>query len=244
MGLSLSPTALAFKKRAADAGFALDDFQCNRFEIYRRLIKEWNQKIDITKITEDREIDNKHFMDSLSLFRLMDRKKPYKLVDIGTGGGFPGIVLAILNPALEMTLLDSLNKRVEFLKVVIKELGLRKVWAVHGRAEEVFRQKEYRDGFDVAVSRAVAPLPTLLEYCLPAVRVGGVFYAMKGPAAEEELAQSQKATQSLGGKLGRVDSFLWTEEQYQRTILEFQKVSPTPARYPRGQGKPRKAPLS
>ena len=233
-----------FKKRLAYEGYKLTDSQIDRFQRYRELIIEWNQRIDITAITDDREIDEKHFIDSLSLTRYIPSSEKLKVVDIGTGGGFPGIPLKIVYDNLELCLVDSLNKRIEFLSQVVKALELENVEPIHARAEDIFTKKEYREAFDIAFSRAVAPLPTLLEYCLPAVKVGGRFYAMKGPAAHEEIGLARPAFDALGGKIVQVHEFSLTESNYQRTIIEIEKIRRTPVRYPRGQGKPRKDPLT
>ena len=176
----------------------LDEDQRRSFIIYKELLKEWNQKINITSITEDVEIDIKHFLDSLTPIttKLIDGKK--KLIDIGTGGGFPGIPLKVYNKELEVTLLDSLNKRIIFLDEVIKSLNLKDIEAIHGRAEELGRKVEYREVYDICISRAVASLDTLSEYCMPFVKVGGYFIAMKGPEVEEELKESEKGINILG----------------------------------------------
>ena len=179
----------------------LDEEQRNSFIIYKELLKEWNQKINITSITEDVEIDIKHFLDSLTPIstNLIHGKK--RLIDIGTGGGFPGIPLKVYNKDLDVTLLDSLNKRIIFLDEVIKSLNLKNIEAIHGRAEELGRKAEYRERYDICISRAVASLDTLSEYCMPFVKVGGYFIAMKGPDVEEELKESEKAINILGGKI-------------------------------------------
>ncbi len=231
------------KRRAEHCKIDLSDFQLNQFEKYRELIKEWNQKIDITAITDDKEIDEKHFLDSLSLAKLPITYSGKKLIDIGTGGGFPGIPIKIWEPSIKLTLLDSLNKRIIFLDEVIKNLKLNESEAIHARAEETFRDKKYREKYDIAVSRAVAPLPTLLEYCLPAVKKGGLFIAMKGPGGDEELKLAENAIEVLGGAVKSVGHFVWTESEYERTIIIIEKIKGTPKVYPRGQGKPRKNPL-
>lgn len=221
----------------------LSPLQEEQFQEYKDLIVEWNEKIDITAITDDWEIDNKHFLDSLTVFRKPWIKAGSSVIDIGTGGGFPGVPMKIVEPTLQITLLDSLQKRISFLDAVIGKLGLSGIRAFHARAEEVARKEKYRDSFDVCVSRAVAPLSTLLEYCLPYVKVGGIFIAMKGPGAQEEIDSAARALQALGGRIKEIDSFTMTEEAYQRNLIIVEKISPTPKKYPRGQGKPRKDPL-
>ena len=233
----------SFADRLEKAGLTLSPHQMDLFETYRALIKEWNAKIDITAITEDREIDNKHFIDSLSIFRQIKTPSQARVMDMGSGGGFPGIPMKIYEPGLEMTLVDSLKKRVDFLREVIDRLGLEGIRCIHARAEDLLRDPKERESYDLVVSRAVAPLPTLLEYCLPGVKINGQFIAMKGPGGQEEVIQSDRAIKTLGGHLERVDRFLWTEDKYQRTLVLIQKVKETPEKYPRGQGKPRKSPL-
>ena len=233
----------SFADRLEKAGLTLSPHQMDLFEAYRALIKEWNAKIDITAITEDREIDNKHFIDSLSIFRQIKTPSQARVMDMGSGGGFPGIPMKIYEPGLEMTLVDSLKKRVDFLREVIDRLGLEGIRCIHARAEDLLRDSKERESYDLVVSRAVAPLPTLLEYCLPGVKINGQFIAMKGPGGQEEVIQSDRAIKTLGGHLERVDRFLWTEDNYQRTLVLIQKVKETPEKYPRGQGKPRKNPL-
>lgn len=237
-------TKQSFIDRLAYENIELSSEQIDLFEKYRDLILEWNERIDITAITEDKEIDEKHFIDSLSVFRHIEIPSHAKLVDIGTGGGFPGVPMKIFDPSVDLTLVDSLNKRIVFLEEVIDKLSLTSAQAIHARAEEIFRKEEYREKFDIAVSRAVAPLPTLLEYCLPAVKVGGIFLAMKGPSVDEEIRISQPALDALGGKIVEVDEFELTESKYQRSIILVKKVKASPKKYPRGQGKPKKKPLS
>lgn len=230
-------------KGLESTSITLDERQKEQFQSFKDLIVAWNAKIDITAITDDAEIDNKHFLDSLTVFRKDWIPHGATVIDIGTGGGFPGIPMKIVDPTLQITLLDSLQKRISFLDAVIGGLKLQGIRAVHARAEEMARKEKYRDSYDICVSRAVAPFTTLLEYCLPYVRVGGKFIAMKGPGAQEEIENASRALQALGGKIVEVDSFTLTEEEYQRSLVIVEKVSPTPKKYPRGQGKPRKDPL-
>lgn len=232
-----------FLDECRDLGFFLKADQEKRFDLYRDRIIEWNQRINITRISAPEEINRKHFLDSLSIFRLIDLPSSASVVDIGSGGGFPGIPMEIWNPDFTMTLVDSLNKRILFLAQVIQDLGLEKTQAVHGRAEDLFQDSRYREGFDLAVSRALAPLPTLLEYALPAVKVGGSIIAMKGPGGAKELDESKKAISVLGGSVGRVDTFTWTKDSYQRTLIEIIKMKETPPDYPRGRGRAKKNPL-
>lgn len=232
-----------FAEQCRDLGFFLTPNQEKRFALYRDRIIEGNKKMNITRISTPEEINRKHFLDSLSVFRLIDLPSSGSVVDIGSGGGFPGIPIKIWNPQFSMTLVDSLKKRVDFLDQVIEDLQLERTEAIHGRAEDLFQDPLYRESFDLAVSRALAPLPSLLEYALPAVKVGGSFIAMKGPAGEKELKEGKKAISLLGGELGRVDIFSWSEEPYQRMLIEIIKIKETPKEYPRGRGRVKKAPL-
>ena len=232
-----------FKELAQGFGLALSNEQLKAFNKYKNLIIEWNKVRDITNITDDMGVYIKHFMDSLTVFRLIKASSNASVVDIGSGAGFPGIPMKIYDKTIRLTMLDSLNKRVDFLKEVTAELSLEDTEAIHGRAEDVFHKAEFRENYDYAVSRALAPLPTLLEYCLPAVKPGGYFIAMKGPGHEEELKVSENALDVLGGKIEKVDHFLLGEDKQERTLLLIKKVGKCPDKYPRGLGKPRKKPL-
>lgn len=226
-----------------DLNIDLTDKEKNDFKEYKKLLQEWNEKIDITTIIGDEEVDIKHFLDSLTLVetRLFEGDK--KIIDIGTGGGFPGLPLKIYNDDLKVTLMDSLNKRITFLNDVITKLGLEDIDAIHGRAEELSRTDDYREVYDIAVSRAVASLNTLVEYCLPFVRVGGYFISMKGPDYEEELGEAMNGIKTLGGKV--IDSYKVKipESDIEHSIIIIEKINNTPKKYPRGGGKPRKKPL-
>lgn len=221
----------------------LKEDNLNAFIIYKELLKEWNEKINITSITDDIEIDIKHFLDSLTPFstNLFNGKK--KIIDIGTGGGFPGIPLKIVNRDLDFVLLDSLNKRIIFLNEVIDKIGLKNIIAMHGRAEELSIKPLYREQFDICISRAVASLNTLSEYCIPFVKVGGHFISMKGPDVVEELSDSKNAIKLLGGEI--VDTKLVTlpGSDIVHSLIIIEKIKETPTKYPRGGGKPKKSPL-
>lgn len=221
----------------------LDNNQLEAFSKYKEMLKEWNEKINITSITDDIEIDQKHFLDSLTPLKttLFNGKKT--IIDIGTGGGFPGIPLKIANPDLDVLLLDSLNKRITFLNEVINELELENIEALHGRAEELSRKLLYREKYDICVSRAVASLNTLSEYCLPFVKVGGHFVSMKGPEVEEELKISNNAIKLLGGKVADTIYVQIPETDIVHSLIVIEKITKTPTKYPRGGGKPRKNPL-
>lgn len=224
-----------------DLGIQLNSQQKDQFIKYKDLLKEWNEKINITAITDDKEIDIKHFLDSLTPSNYFTGKK--KVIDIGTGGGFPGLPLKILNNELDVTLLDGLNKRIIFLNEVIKELGLTGIIAIHGRAEELSRTQKYREQYDVCVSRAVASLNTLSEYCLPFVKVGGYFISMKGSNIEDELKESEKAINILGGKIVKKDIIILPKSDIEHSLIIIEKTSETPTKYPRAGGKPKKNPL-
>ena len=230
------------KEGAAAFGVSIDENIQEKFSTYTRLLLEWNEKVNLTAVTEEREIIVKHYLDSLSLGSLaeFDGKR---MIDVGTGAGFPGIPLKICYENLDVTLLDSLEKRVRFLDVVIDALSLKNIRAVHGRAEEYGIKPEYREKYDYAVARAVAGLPVLCEYCLPFVKTGGLFIAMKGPSVEEELQEAGKAISVLGGELVGVSKFVLPFSDYERSVVLIKKCRHTPAGYPRKSGKPTKSPL-
>lgn len=224
------------KEIFSENGRALSEEQDKKFCLYREYLKEYNEITNLTAITDDREIAVKHFLDSVQGEKFLPENAV--VLDVGSGAGFPAVPLKIIRPDLKMTLLDSLNKRIVFLRSLTEKLDLKDVEAVHLRAEE--GAKVYREKFDAVVARAVAPLPTLLEYTLPFVKVGGVFVAYKGDA-EEELSQSKNALRILGGKLKTKEEFLLGESK--RTVLVFEKINKTPEKYPRLQNKPRISPL-
>ena len=221
----------------------LNEDQMNSFILYKELLKDWNEKINITSITDDIEIDIKHFLDSLTpaVTNMFDGNK--KIIDVGTGGGFPGLPLKIYNKELDVTLLDSLNKRIIFLNEVIKSLELKRIDAVHGRAEELGRKEEYREQYDICISRAVASLDTLSEYCMPFVKKGGYFISMKGPDVDEEIIQSEKGIKILGGKVVDKKIFTLPESDINHSLIIIEKIKETPTKYPRAGGKPKKDPL-
>lgn len=225
------------------AGLILDQEKQNKFSAYREMILEYNKIMDITNIVEEKDMYIKHFVDSLYLNKSGLVKDGLSFIDIGTGGGFPGIPLKIYYPDLQISLLDSLNKRVGFLSAVIDKLELTDSLAIHGRAEELARDPNYREQFDIASSRALAPLATLIEYCMAYVKVGGYFIAMKGPNYQDELAASINAIDTMGGKFINALDYSLPDGFGERSLLIFKKVRKTPKKYPRGQGKPRKQPL-
>lgn len=237
------PNVETLRRGAIELEIKLKDREVNKFITYKEMLKEWNKKINITAITEDEEIDIKHFLDSLSALKsdVIEGKK--KIIDIGTGGGFPGLPLKIVNDDLDVTLMDSLNKRIIFLKEVIDKLELKNVEAIHGRAEELSITPKYREQYDICISRAVASLDTLSEYCIPFVKVGGYFIAMKGPDIEEELNSSLNAINKLGGKVVDTKIVDIPESDIRHSLIIIEKIRKTPSKYPRGGGKPRKDPL-
>ncbi len=217
--------------------------QSKKFNRYYELLIEWNQKINLTAITDRDEVWVKHFEDSLSIDRILDMSKIESVIDVGTGAGFPGIPLKIIYPKIKLTLLDSLDKRVRFLKEVISELALENVTALHGRAEDYGRDEKYREEYDLCVSRAVASLPVLTELCVPFVKVGGCFIAYKSEKAEEEIKASGQAIDSLGAKISSTESFSLSGGEYGRTLIKIDKIESTPDIYPRRAGLPSKKPI-
>lgn len=233
---------------AAEISVPLSAEHIRAFGKYARMLKEWNEKMNLTNITDDQGIALRHFVDSLTLIPHLERemkrknKKSLSLIDVGTGAGFPGIPLKVAMPALEVTLLDSLRKRVGFLDAVCRELALTGIVTLHGRAEDVGKNKMHREAFDVATARAVASLPILCEYCMPFVKVGGIFLAMKG-YAEEEVKAAQKAVVTLGGTIEDHFDFYLPGTDMKRSIIQIRKLRATPPKYPRQAGKPEKEPI-
>ncbi len=208
------------------------------------MLTEKNKVMNLTAITEFEEVIEKHFLDRLSLVKAVSLKgRKLRLLDLGTGAGFPGIPLKIAYPEIEMVLMDSLNKRVLFLQEVTEKLRLEGIVSVHGRAEEMARKKEYRENFDLCVSRAVANLASLSEYCIPFVRTGGLFVSYKSGDVEEELGQSGRAVKLLGGSVRDVVKFQLPNTEMRRSLVVIEKVKPTPKAYPRKAGTPGKEPL-
>lgn len=215
---------------------------CDDFFKYYELLTEWNEKINLTAITDEDEVALKHFLDSLNAARDIVTDK-MKVIDVGTGAGFPGLPVKINNPGISLTLVDSLNKRINFLNEVILELGLKDVKTVHSRAEDLGVNKDYREKYDVCVSRAVANLTTLCELCLPFVRVGGLFVSLKGPKAEEEAGEALRAIELLGGRLKTIKPYDLSDTDINHNVVIIEKISHTPTKYPRKAPKPSKEPL-
>lgn len=216
----------------------------DKFITYYELLIEKNKVVNLTAITEFQEVVEKHFLDSLSLANSFDLNQPLKILDLGTGAGFPGIPLKIAFPQLEIVLMDSLNKRILFLQDVISELDLSKISAVHGRAEEMARKSNYREQFDICVSRAVANLSSLSEYCIPFVKQGGMFISYKSGEIEEEVKRARNAVYLLGGEIQNVEKFVLSETDISRSFVKIKKKKHTSKIYPRKAGTPTKNPLS
>ena len=230
-----------FRNSMNSIGIELTDSQLNAFETYYDMLIDRNKVMNLTAITEFDEVMDKHFLDSVYLFRSIELKADYKLIDIGTGAGFPGIPLKIVFPELKITLLDSLNKRVGCLNDVIDELNLNGIEAIHGRAEDIARDKAYRASYDIAVSRAVANLSTLSEYCLPFVKIGGKFVSYKSGDCADEVDNAKAAIHLLGGKINKIDEFSYSNNS--RSFIVIDKVMNTSNKYPRKAGLPSKKPL-
>ncbi len=217
--------------------------ELKKFEVFKEELLYWNERINLTTITDDREIAIKHILDSLSPLQKKDCLRKGRVMDIGTGAGFPGIPLKIMMPALEITLMDSLKKRLTFLDGVIERLGLQDIRTLHGRAEDYGNDPEHRETYDYAVSRAVARMPVLLEYALPFVKVGGYFICQKGPGITEELETSNKALEILGGEISSIQEVELPFVERGHHVVTVKKTKKTPKKYPRQAGKPSKAPL-
>ena len=228
-------------EKASTIGVRFSVEQMDKFYKYMNLLIECNEKINLTAIIEPNEIILKHFIDSITI--LKDIKDGSIVVDVGTGAGFPGIPLSIMNPTLKITLVDSLNKRLIFLQEVINELDLKNVELVHARAEEFGRNKKYREKFDVATSRAVANLATLSEYLLPLVKINGKAISMKAGNASQEIEDAKKAIKTLGGNINNIEEFKLPQSDIGRTIIIIDKISGTPGKYPRKPGTPAKEPI-
>lgn len=236
---------IRLKNLSSKLDIVLSDEQIEQFQIYYEMLIETNKVMNLTAITQLDEVITKHFLDSIALANVYQniKNKELKIIDLGTGAGFPGIPLKIAFPQLQVTLMDSLNKRVNFLNSVIDELSLVNIDAIHGRAEEMARRTEYRQQFDLCVSRAVANLSTLNEYCLPFVKLDGMFISYKSSNIEDELNLSLNAIKILGGKLTEVKKLSLPESDIERSFVMIKKIKNTPKTYPRKPGTASKEPI-
>lgn len=232
-----------FKKDIEAIGIILTEEQIEQFLIYFEMLVEWNQVMNLTAITEYEEVMKKHFLDSITLIKAYDISKKATVIDVGCGAGFPGLALKIAYPQLQVTLLDSLNKRIQFLNAVIQKLGLEGVTTIHGRAEDYAKAGKLRETFDLVVSRAVANLSTLSEYCLPFVKVGGYFIPYKSEKVADEISDAKKALSLLGGQLEKQIEFYLPDTDYYRNLVKIKKVKVTPGKFPRKAGLPAKEPI-
>ena len=232
-----------FESKLNELGITLTDNQKEQFVKFYELLVEWNKVMNLTGITEYEEVNEKHFVDSLSIVKAIDINKVETVIDVGTGAGFPGIPLKIAFPHLNVVLLDSLNKRIKFLNAVIDELGLQGIETIHGRAEDFAKQTDYREQFNLCVSRAVANLATLSEYCIPYVKKNGLFVPYKSGEIEKELEQSKKAVHVLGGKIQDVVKFQLPGSEIGRSFVIINKLQNTAKKYPRKAGLPSKEPI-
>ena len=236
---------IEFKNKMIELAKKIDIELCDqdieKFYNYMNLLLEWNEKINLTAITEVDDIILKHFIDSITVLKYINKNE--KIVDVGTGAGFPGIPIAILKPNCEITLLDSLNKRILFLQAVIRNINLKNTITIHSRAEDFGQDTKIREKYDISISRAVANLATLVEYLLPLVKIGGKCICMKGANADEEIQNAKFAIKELGGKIINVEKLNLPDSDIERTIVIIEKIKNTPAKYPRKAGIPTKQPL-
>lgn len=232
-----------FEKDFRELGIHLNESQVQQFLIYYEMLTEWNQFMNLTAITEYEEVMKKHFIDSISLCRAFNISDGISCIDVGTGAGFPGLALKIAYPGLRMTLLDSLNKRIQFLDAVIDKLSLTGIETIHGRAEDFAKPGKLRESFDLCVSRAVANLSTLSEYCLPFIKEGGCFISYKSEKIAEEMEAARNAISILGGEIKKQVEFMLPDSDIYRNLFVIEKKRKTPEKYPRKAGLPGKEPL-
>ena len=229
------------KEKAEMFHVKLDETALERFDLYGKLLVEWNEKINLTAITDPEGVTIKHFLDSITIFSYVDIPEGAKVIDVGTGAGFPGLAMLIARPDLQMTLMDSTKKRLTVIENILVKIGL-SADVVHSRAEEAGKKEEYREKYDFSTARAVTNLRDLAEYCLPFVKVGGSFVPMKSAKTQEEIAEGKKAIHVLGGQIAKVDTFDLLDCG-ERTIINVKKISSTPAKYPRPSAKIAKNPI-
>lgn len=229
------------KNQCKNLNMSINENQLEQLHMYMKLLQKCNESINLTSIIEDKDILQKHFIDSITIIPYIDYKD--NIIDVGTGAGFPGIPIKIAREDVKVTLLDSLNKRVNFLKEVISNLNLSNIQTIHGRAEDIGKNSNFREKFDVATSRAVAPLNILVEYLMPLVKKGGRCICMKGKDIKEELEISKKAINILGGELEKVHEFYLPQSNIKRNIIIIRKMKDTPSKYPRKAGTPSKEPI-
>lgn len=232
------------REKAEKIDVQLDEDQLESFAKFMDFMIKWNDRVRLTSITEETEVIDKHFVDSLTALKVDVIKDHNKVLDLGTGGGFPGIPLKIINPTIDLVMLDSRLKKIEYLQEVIDAFDFENTLAIHGRAEDYGQLVDFRESFDIVVSRAVANLTVLSEYCLPFVKKGGYFIAMKGTKSDEEINEAKKAIKVLGGSIEEVIEFNLPETDYDRSIILIKKEKHTPKKYPRNPGKPKKSPIS
>ena len=235
-----------FLKNAEELGISIDERILSSLDFYYKNLIEWNSVMNLTAITEEKDVYEKHFLDSLTITKIVSREtldQGCTLLDMGTGAGFPGLPIAIVFPNVKVILMDSLNKRIKFLEDTVQKLGLTNVTCIHARAEELAKNKNYREKQDICCSRAVANLATLSEYCLPFVKKGGYFVSYKTEQVQSEIEQSRKAIKVLGGDHVETVFFTLPGTDYQRSLVKIEKVSATPSRYPRKAGTPGKEPI-
>ena len=235
-----------FLKNAEELGISIDERILSSLDLYYKNLIEWNAVMNLTAITEEKDVYEKHFLDSLTITKIVSREtldQGCTLLDMGTGAGFPGLPIAIVFPNVKVILMDSLNKRIRFLEDTVQKLGLTNVTCIHARAEELAKNKNYREKQDICCSRAVANLATLSEYCLPSVKKGGYFVSYKTEQVQSEIEQSRKAIKVLGGDHVETVFFTLPGTDYQRSLVKIEKVSATPSRYPRKAGTPGKEPI-
>lgn len=242
---------IKFEEKLKDLDIELSEQQVQQFHRFYEMMVECNKVMNLTTIIEYDEVIEKHFIDSLSIVKIIDRNKlngggeeTIKIMDLGTGAGFPGIPLKIVFPNLDLVLLDSMNKKIKFIESVIEELGLHHIKAIHGRAEDYANQSAYREQFDYCISRAVANLSTLTEYCMPFIKVGGMFISYKSGNVEDELTKSIHAIHQLSGELKEVTKFYLPGSDIARSFVQIVKTKKTPKKYPRKAGLPGKEPLA